>query len=99
MERELFLHHYLPAFYFSALLFGITFDAIIWKSNLLKYLVMGLLVLVCAWSFVRFSPLTYGLEQSFESCQSLKWRSTWDVNCKNVTQNVYMESVIEETDD
>lgn len=82
MDRELYLHHYLPALYFSVLLFTTFFDlAITGASFSRKMIVSGLLIMLVLWSFSKFYPLSYGSQMSDVSCKSLKWKKKWDINC------------------
>ena len=34
-----------------------------------------------AYTFIKFSPLTYGFEVPASICNSLKWMGTWDFMC------------------
>lgn len=84
MDRELFIHHYLPALYFSILLFGAFFDSLTTRVQpAMRWILSVLLLTICIASFIQFSPLSYGLEMSSSQCQSLKWRSKWDFDCRD----------------
>lgn len=93
MRRQLFLHHYLPALFFSALLSGILLDGFISligsilakRTNVsvdrVRTIILATLVLSMVWSYSRFAPLGYGTALSRRQCQAIKWRSNWDWDC------------------
>jgi dolichyl-phosphate-mannose-protein mannosyltransferase len=82
MKRELYLHHYLPAFYFAVLLFTMFFDlAISGLSRSRKMLASALVIMLILWSFSKFSPLTFGSPMSDSQCKSLRWKKKWDIRC------------------
>ncbi|KAM0755138.1 PMT-domain-containing protein [Meredithblackwellia eburnea MCA 4105] len=63
MERQLFLHHYLPAHIFSALVTGSAFDYITRRTRLSQRVKMAFVFFVIAVEvagFIFISPLTYG---------------------------------------
>lgn len=106
MTRQLFLHHYLPAYYFAILLVGLLLHSIFNAAILLKtsfnskisvLVVKGLLVLLltCSiYTFYRLSPLGYGTAMSKERCEAIKWRNTWDFDCDGLES----ELVVKPTD-
>lgn len=63
MERELFLHHYLPALYFGILLSVVTLDSfvthVLHARRLFRWITFALILVTAIW-FVVVSPLTYG---------------------------------------
>ncbi|OMH80755.1 Dolichyl-phosphate-mannose-protein mannosyltransferase 1 [Zancudomyces culisetae] len=83
MKRQLFIHHYLPALWFSILLFIFTVDL---STRRLKaghknivYIVLTLLIFN---AFYRLSPLSYGSSSwSESSCKRSKYFSSWDYDC------------------
>ena len=82
MGREVYLHHYLPAFYFSILLFTTFFDfALTNASSSRKMIASFFLMLIIFWSFTTFYPITYGNTMTDARCKSLKWKKKWDINC------------------
>ncbi|KAL2913659.1 hypothetical protein HK105_206819 [Polyrhizophydium stewartii] len=82
MHRQLFLHHYLPALYFSILLLGALFEVVTLKLRRYGQLIAAIAFGAAAiWTFLMFSPLSYGYEVSRSRCESLKWRSAWDFDC------------------
>lgn len=82
MNRQLFLHHYLPALYFSILILAVVFD---FSTSTLRprfRLVAGVLVAVVVLAgFVRYTPLTYGGDWTLAACEKARWRKGWDFNC------------------
>ncbi|KAI8621212.1 Dolichyl-phosphate-mannose-protein mannosyltransferase-domain-containing protein [Chytriomyces sp. MP71] len=61
MDRVLYLHHYLPALYFSILSVGVSFDVATRKtSNQSRQIICGIVLVVVFLGFVDFSPLSYG---------------------------------------
>lgn len=61
MQRQLFLHHYLPALWFSILLFCVMFELATTRLNPKgRLFVAAVVVLVVLVGFRRFSPLSYG---------------------------------------
>lgn len=82
MNRQLFLHHYLPALYFSILLLAVVFDFATSTLRRRFRLVAGLLAtLVVLAGFVRYSALTYGSDWTLAACEKARWRKAWDFNC------------------
>ncbi|ORY76622.1 Dolichyl-phosphate-mannose-protein mannosyltransferase-domain-containing protein [Protomyces lactucae-debilis] len=82
MERQLFLHHYFPALYFSILAFAQLFDfgAKRVTANLVLPVSLGIIVASVA-VFYNFAPLAYGLQWTKSECEAAQWRSTWDFDC------------------
>lgn len=101
MQRQLFLHHYLPALYFSILLLAILLDAALTglaglpriagserKVRMLRMIVLGALVMSSIYVFWRLAPLGYGLRMSKTQCESLKWFKRWDFDCGSLADPV-----------
>ena len=82
MQRQLFLHHYFPALYYSILLFASVFDL---ATSALKpkfRLQIAAIVLVCAlWAYVLWSPLIYAGKCTKQDCEDSKWLKNWDFSC------------------
>ena len=79
MQRQLFLHHYLPALYFAVLLFCSTFDFLTSTLRPRTRLQISAVILVLAiWSYAFFSPLTYAEPWTKGKCERAKWLKTWD---------------------
>ena len=84
MERQLFLHHYLPAFYFGILLAAVIFDIITVRlTEKVKFIMVAVIGAFSAATFVHYSPLIYGLGWTKNDCEASKLVSTWDYNCNN----------------
>ncbi|KAL7322985.1 hypothetical protein PS15p_210952 [Mucor circinelloides] len=82
MGRQLFLHHYMPALYFSILLFSVGFDLLTIKLvNRKRLMVAALFVLSVNYVYRCFIPITYGEPWTQSLCEKAKWRSTWDFDC------------------
>ncbi|XP_044730943.1 protein O-mannosyl-transferase 2 [Chrysoperla carnea] len=92
MGRVLYFHHYFPALLFSSMLTGVMLDYIISGiidliPNDYKYLInhtiKGSLVAALSYSFIIFSPLSYGMNgptasETNSSMHRLKWLDTWE---------------------
>lgn len=82
MHRQLFLHHYLPALYFSILILAVVFDfstsTLRPRFRLVAAVVVTVVVLA---GFVRYTPLTYGGDWTLKGCEKARWRKGWDFNC------------------
>lgn len=79
MQRQLFLHHYFPALYFSILTLCGVWDFV--TSPLRPRVQFYLVVLFTAsaiMTFAYFSPLAYGGQWTKAKCESAKWLKTWD---------------------
>ncbi|XP_066257536.1 protein O-mannosyltransferase 1 [Euwallacea similis] len=88
VERTLFLHHYLSAFVFKALLFAATIEHVhyvlenVLKARMLaKGVVLASLgmVLVVIYVFKKFSVFSYGnVALNTGDILGLRWKDTWD---------------------
>ncbi|CAG8440042.1 13063_t:CDS:10 [Ambispora leptoticha] len=97
MSRQLFLHHYFPALYFSILLFGVSFDLFTIPLSTRKRAAVALIYLVMVlYVFRLFAPLTYGRPWIKNDCKKLKWISTWDFDC-NQFYDSYNQFSIDES--
>ncbi|KAJ3080994.1 hypothetical protein HK102_002649, partial [Quaeritorhiza haematococci] len=69
MARQLFLHHYFPALYFSVLLLALIFEllTIRIKSNAARWAIFAFALFVVVWVYIDFAPLTYGHAMTKES--------------------------------
>lgn len=79
MARQLFLHHYFPALYYSILLFAGSFDLL--TSSLkpkVRLQIAGVLAILAIWNYVHLSPLAYGTQWTKAECEKAKWLRTWD---------------------
>jgi dolichyl-phosphate-mannose-protein mannosyltransferase len=82
MQRQLFLHHYMPALYMSTLLAGVFFELL---THVLSPRIRWPLVIICLLAIVYvyriFIPITYAEPWTKEKCLQATWRSKWDFNC------------------
>ena len=107
MQRQLFLHHYLPALYFAVVAMCQTFDFVAFRIKaigLRKVPVVGWTVAVVflALSTVvygLYSPLVYGNPWTKSSCRQVKLFNTWDWDCNTFLDNYsdYTNIVSEKT--
>ena len=96
MFRQLYIHHYYPALYFSSLLTGVVIDWSIKSfSGLLPQQIspmfrltffLSFFLMLC-YSFIEFSPLVYGMtgdmaKFSNSSHHHLYWLDWWDLQVR-----------------
>eukprot|EP00730_Choanoeca_flexa_P014094 TRINITY_DN6033_c0_g1_i1.p1 TRINITY_DN6033_c0_g1~~TRINITY_DN6033_c0_g1_i1.p1 ORF type:complete len:773 (+),score=123.18 TRINITY_DN6033_c0_g1_i1:81-2321(+) len=86
MGRVLYFHHYLPAIMILCTLSGIILDVIATMAQLafpalpgLKEGLLGLCVAYVVWSFVQFSPLSYGIQVPLKDMEYLMWLPSWEL--------------------
>ena len=83
MERQLFIHHYLPALFYSVLLTAVVFDFVTSKLRTrLRFQLAAVVVLLAAIVYFKYSPLVYGLEWTRGDCDKARWLSRWDFACQ-----------------
>ena len=90
MQRQLFLHHYLPALYFAVIAvcqiydfgmsriegpFGFRDNPMIGRSGVVAFLAASIV------AFTIYAPLSYGNPWTQEQCRSVKLLDTWDFDC------------------
>ncbi|GAV46747.1 hypothetical protein ZYGR_0A03420 [Zygosaccharomyces rouxii] len=94
MQRQMFLHHYLPAYYFGILAFGHALDILVTyvfrRQRTVGYIIVGAFVLSCLYFFKNYSPIIYGLPWTKQLCEKSQWLSGWDYSCANYL-NTYEE--------
>ncbi|KAK4188967.1 Dolichyl-phosphate-mannose-protein mannosyltransferase-domain-containing protein [Podospora australis] len=95
MQRQLFLHHYFPALYFSVIAFcqiydfltaripavGLKQKPMIGKAGALLFLIVSIA------AFALLSPLAYGNTWTKAECKRVKLFNTWDWDC-----NTFLDS-------
>ncbi|SCV70352.1 BQ2448_1746 [Microbotryum intermedium] len=82
MSRQLFLHHYFPALYFSILLSASVFDlATSFLKPKFRLQAVVLFALAAMATYWYFSPLTYAGVWTHEQCIRAQWRPHWDFSC------------------
>ncbi|KAL9554762.1 hypothetical protein PS6_003220 [Mucor atramentarius] len=82
MDRQLFLHHYMPALYLAVLTLGVGIDLIFKKSP--RIIQLGFLVIASAcvvYTYYVYSPITYGEPWSVAECERATLLDSWDLNC------------------
>lgn len=83
MNRQLFVHHYLPALYFAILLMAVLFDLL--TSGLrpkYRFLAASILVAIAALSYSTYAPLTYAEPWTKQACERARLVKSWDFNCR-----------------
>ncbi|AET40351.1 dolichyl-phosphate-mannose-protein mannosyltransferase PMT1 Ecym_5615 [Eremothecium cymbalariae DBVPG len=87
MSRQLFLHHYLPAYYFGILALAHGMDMIVSqiskKRASLGYGIIGVFVASVLYFFVQYRALIYGTPWTKDLCTKSQWMSGWDYGCGN----------------
>eukprot|EP00050_Salpingoeca_kvevrii_P001792 m.179374 g.179374 ORF g.179374 m.179374 type:complete len:744 (+) comp10458_c0_seq5:1397-3628(+) len=81
MGRQLFFHHYLPAFVLSSLVVPVVIEHValsMFRSSFLLLLTVLLVTLAALLSFAYFAPFTYGIALELEHIDSRQWRKSWD---------------------
>ncbi|KAK4161459.1 glycosyltransferase [Cladorrhinum sp. PSN259] len=89
MQRQLFLHHYFPALYFSIIAFCQIYDFVVARISLLglkQHPLVGkagavAFLALSAVVFCLYSPLAYGNAWTKPECKRVKLFSTWDWDC------------------
>jgi dolichyl-phosphate-mannose-protein mannosyltransferase len=86
MQRQLFLHHYLPALYFAVLLLAVQVNHLFYVSRVSRgqAVICGIVVAFAVAAFAAYAPLSYGLKMSKEYCQKIKLTSKWDFDCDSL---------------
>ena len=96
MQRQLFLHHYLPALYFAIMtlsqIYDFGFNRIaglgIRERSIIGRSVMALILAVSIVSFTLYAPLSYGNPWTQDSCKRVKMFDTWDWDCNTFHTDV-----------
>ncbi|KAK9463149.1 Dolichyl-phosphate-mannose-protein mannosyltransferase-domain-containing protein [Lipomyces oligophaga] len=83
MARVTYVHHYLPALYFSIITFGflVDFTTRRWGSAFpyLRPIVYLSLYSIIISVFLLFSPISFGMIGNHEDFQYLNWLSSWTI--------------------
>ena len=99
MHRQLFLHHYFPAFYFAILQFSSVFDlATIRLSPRTRLQVAGVIILCSIYSYSLLSPLAYGNKWTRKECERARLVSSWDFDCNAFYEKVSTKKTCREGD-
>lgn len=98
MQRQLFLHHYLPALWFAVLVFCTLFDYATSRIRpRQRFQIAVALAILAIWSFNYFSPLAYAKPWTKTQCNDAKWLKTWDFSCADFHDSIpqyYAQSAI-----
>ena len=102
MQRQLFLHHYLPALYFAIIAvcqiydfgvsridgpFGFKDNKAIGRVGVVAFLAASVA------AFTMYAPLSYGNPWTQSACQSVKLFDTWDFDCNTFHTSVSYPNV------
>lgn len=91
MQRQLFLHHYLPALWFAILIFATVFDyATSFIRPRMRFQIAVAIVIIAIWSYNYFSPLTYASPWTKAKCEKAKWLQSWDFSCGDFYEDIKM---------
>ncbi|CCH42273.1 dolichyl-phosphate-mannose-proteinmannosyltransferase [Wickerhamomyces ciferrii] len=92
MGRQLFLHHYLPAFYFAVLTLAHFFDILVTyifsRKRTIGYALIVTFALVSFLFYVNYSPLIYGTPWTKAQCEASKLLEGWDYDCNKFLENL-----------
>ncbi|ORZ00590.1 glycosyltransferase family 39 protein [Syncephalastrum racemosum] len=92
MSRQLFLHHYLPALYFSILALGAGLDLCMFRlHNMGKLSTVALLVSIVVYTFLVYTPITYGLPWTEDACIKAQWYPEWKFGCDRYQMDVNVD--------
>ncbi|SCU82035.1 LADA_0C02608g1_1 [Lachancea dasiensis] len=87
MGRQLFLHHYLAAYYFGILAFAHALEIVVTyvfrKREVYGYVIAGTFVSGVVYFFLSYRAIIYGTPWTSELCEKSKWVSGWDYSCHN----------------
>ncbi|GAB0087520.1 Protein O-mannosyl-transferase 2 [Sergentomyia squamirostris] len=84
MGRVLYFHHYFPALIFNSMLTGVVFNYLTHRLPIwLRQTLLGAALGILGWSFLKFSPLAYGMDgpsanEANSTMHGLKWMDTWE---------------------
>lgn len=85
MTRQLFLHHYLPAYYFGILAFGHALELFVAyffrNQKRVGYGLVGAFAFSCFYFFYSYSPIIYGTKWTEPLCEKSHWVPGWDYPC------------------
>ncbi|KAJ1919699.1 hypothetical protein H4219_001840 [Mycoemilia scoparia] len=88
MGRQLFLHHYLPALWFSILALVSTLDLFTLRaSRKVRQIVFGIVLLWTVRMYFQYGHLAYGTVWNRKGCEHSKWFGTWDYDCRRAPSN------------
>lgn len=96
MQRQLFLHHYFPALYFSIIVLcqlydflHYRFDGIGLKSRpAIGQAVAIAIIAISITVFTMYAPLAYGSQWTKDSCSRVQLIDSWDWDCSTFPDTV-----------
>ena len=96
MERQLFLHHYLPALFFAIMTLCQSYDFITGRFALLGLKDRPIIgqagavafLALTAVAFSLYAPLAYGNKWTQSECNKVKLLDTWDWDCNTFHTDV-----------
>lgn len=92
MSRQLFLHHYLPAYYFGILALGhglnIFVTYVLKNNRIAKYTLLTIYLAGGTFFFKTYLPLTYGSKWTKDLCEKTQLLTGWDYNCNDFPLNL-----------
>ncbi|CCF60596.1 hypothetical protein KAFR_0K02400 [Kazachstania africana CBS 2517] len=92
MKRQMFLHHYLPAYYFGILALGHALDIVVSyvfkKRRYVGYSIVVIFIVGCAVFFNQFKPLIYASKWTNSECTKSQWLVNWDYNCATFPDSI-----------
>ena len=84
MSRQLFIHHYLPALYFSILVFATAFDFLTLRLRpRFRLQAAAVMILITIWTWSIWASISYGGEWTQAQCERARWRKHIDLDCVN----------------
>ena len=85
LENQIFLYHYLPAYYFGILALTHGLDILVSyifrRRRSIGYTIVFLFATLCVYFFRDRSALVYGTSWTKDLCEQSKWLSGWDYDC------------------
>mgnify|MGYP002787322313 FL=1 len=91
MQRQLFLHHYLPALYFAVLLFAVQVNHWFHAKRVpvkAQWAVCAIVFTLTALLFVMYAPITFGLKMTKSFCRRIKLNPRWDFDCDSLSETL-----------
>lgn len=86
MERQLFIHHYMPSLYFAVLTLGVGLDIFLRRFPRVMKLTVLVLSSVCIiYTWWVYSPLAYSGSWSLTQCENASLLKSWGLSCETYT--------------
>ncbi|ODV83334.1 glycosyltransferase family 39 protein [[Candida] arabinofermentans NRRL YB-2248] len=81
-KKSLYADQYLPSLFFAILLTCQILEYVVFRSRFVGYLLIILSSIFIFAAFKSLRPIIYGLDWTKRECQSLRFKSTWDIFCE-----------------